>query len=109
MWEKARQDVKQTLLRRGLSVGLVPCGISKGAGKTGSHLTWPEVIKLHHHLVQKDKKRARSERSLSKQDELVSGGGTAEKKIRRRVVSKCHFKNLHEFGLISWRFLPKFP
>lgn len=45
MKEKAKQDAKETPLRRGLSVGLVPCGISKGAGVTGSHLTWPEVVK----------------------------------------------------------------
>lgn len=72
---ESQAGCKETPLRRSWIVGLVPCGISKGAGKTGSHLTWPEVIKLHHYLVQKDKKRARSERSLSKQDELVSGGG----------------------------------
>ena len=65
VWEKARQDGKEMPLRRGLSVGLVPCGISKGIGMTGSHLIWPEVIKLHHYLVQKDKNRQHVQKGAS--------------------------------------------
>lgn len=73
MWEKARQ--MKTFPQKRLDCGASPLWTSKGAGKTGSHLTWPEVIKLHHYQVQKDKESTfRKEPSLNRMSLSVVGG-----------------------------------